>query len=345
MNRSLHGDIVELSEESPRSALAVSHGQLGLMTRSASAGAPGELASAARTAYAGSCLGTLGELFQGPIRWNGELEIAIASLPFPGRSRCTYELGAPNASESETETDGASDGLEGRPKTARAVALWLAQHGLRLPPGRFRFRSDLEVGKGMASSTADIVAALRCVGRVVHRRLRAREIMDVLRPVERSDSVFLREGALYLSERHQVVVRFGRTLGYTAAYLVEPAAVDTEAMRECLLEHYRLSLPAYRAALESFIAGAVQRDPYRVAAAATESARLSQRCLPKRCFVAMRSAMQALGADGLFVAHTGSVVGYLYVRPPAGERRAELETFFAGLGEQVRFARVGWADV
>jgi uncharacterized protein involved in propanediol utilization len=337
MNRLLHDNAVELSEESPRSALALSPGHLEIMGRAAPTGAPAaELAKPAQVAGVGSCLGTLGELFQGPIRWDGELEIAIASLPFSGRSRCRYELGA---------TQGASDGLEGRPKTARAVALLLAQHGLRLPSGRFRFSSDLEVGKGMASSTADIVAAVRCVGTVVGRRFRAREIMDVLRPVERSDSVFLREGALYLSERHEVVVRFGRTLGYTAAYLVEPAAVDTEAMRECLLEHYRRSLPAYRAALESFISGAVQRDPYRVAAAATESARLSQRCLPKRCFVAMRSAMQALGADGLFVAHTGSVVGYLYVRPPPSERCAELEAFFVGLGEQVRFARVGWGDV
>jgi uncharacterized protein involved in propanediol utilization len=281
-------------------------------------------------------VGTLGELFQGPIQWRGAIEIAIASLPFAARSTCRYELGT---------TEGASDGLEGRPKTARAIALLLAQHGLRLPPGRFHFSSELEVGKGMASSTADIVAAVRCVGRVVGRRFRAREIMEVLRPVERSDSVFLREAALYLSERHEVVVRFGRTLGYTAAYLVEPGAVDTEAMRECLLEHYGRSAPAYRSALERFVAGAVHRDPYQVAAAATESARLSQRCLPKRRFVALRSAMGALGADGLFVAHTGSVLGYLYVRPPPEARRTELEAFFASLGESVRFARVGWADV
>lgn len=337
MNRSLHGDVIERSEQSAPSGPVPSPGHLELMSRAAPRVTPPvEGAPAARVAGVGSCLGTLGELFQGPICWGGELEIAIASLPFSGRSRCTYELGA---------VEGASDGLEGRPKTSRAIALLLAQHGLRLPPGRFRFSSDLEVGKGMASSTADIVAALRCVGRVVGRRFRTREIMDVLRPVERSDSVFLREGALYLSQRHQVVVRFGRTLGYTAAYLVEPGAVDTEAVRECLLDHYRRSLPTYRAALEGFIAGAVQRDPFRVAAAATESARLSQRCLPKRCFVAMRSALQALGADGLFVAHTGSVVGYLYARPPSRERRAELEAFFAGFGQQVRFARVGWADV
>jgi uncharacterized protein involved in propanediol utilization len=336
MNRSLHGDVVELSDESAQSGLVLSPAHRKLTGRAARSAPSAELAAAARVAGVGSCPGTLGELFQGPIPWRGELEIAIASLPFAGRSRCRYELGA---------TEGTGDGLEGRPKAARAISLLLAQHGLRLPPGRFRLSSELEVGKGMASSTADIVAAVRCVGRVVGRRFRAREIMDALRPVERSDSVFLREGAIYLSERHEVVVRFGRTLGYTAAYLVEPGAVDTEAMRECLLEHYRRSLPAYRAALERFIASAVQRDPFGVARAATESAQLSQRCVPKRCFVAMRSAMRALGADGLFVAHTGSVVGYLYVRPPPLERRAELEAFFAGLGEPVRFARVGWADV
>jgi hypothetical protein len=78
----------------------------------------------------------------------------------------------------------------------------------------------------MASSTADIVAAIRCVGAVAGRRFRAREVMAVLRQVERSDSVFLREGALYLSERHEVLLRFGRSLSYTAAFAVEPGVVD-----------------------------------------------------------------------------------------------------------------------
>lgn len=337
MSHSLLGDVIGRSHESVRSEGVLSTGHLEVTSRDGPRAVPTpELARAAHRAGVGSCPGTLGELFQGPICWGGDLQIAIASLPFSKRSRCRYELAA---------VQGPSDGLEGRPKTARAIALLLAQHRLRLPPGHFRFRSELEVGKGMASSTADIVAAVRCVGKVVGRRFRAREIMDVLRPVERSDSVFLREGALYLSERHEVVMRFGRSISYTAAYLVEPGSVETEAMRECLLEHYRSSRPAYLGALERFIAAAVQRDPLRVAAAATESACLSQRCLPKRHFVALRSAMKALGADGLFVAHTGSVIGYLYASPPPAEQRAEIEAFFAVLGEQVRFASVGWADV
>ncbi len=285
----------------------------------------------------GWCSGTLGELFQGPMERDGRLEIAIVSLPFGGRARCRYVI-------DENARDPLGDGLEKRPKTARALELLVHQHALRLPAGRWVFESDLEVGKGMASSTADIVAAIRCAGRMSGRRFRARDMMSVLRKVERSDSVFLGEAALYLSERHEVVVRFGRSLSYTAAYMVEPGAVDTEAVRDCLLAHYARHASEYRRLLDGFLAGAARRDPQLVAEAATESARLSQHCLPKRRFAALRSAMRALGADGIFVAHTGSVAGYLYVRPPTPEHRAEIAAFFAGLGESARFDQVGWAD-
>lgn len=285
----------------------------------------------------GWCAGTLGELFQGPMERDGKLEIAIVSLPFGGRSTCRYVLDA-------TSRCPVGDGLESRPKTARALELLAARHSVRLPAGRWVFSSTLEVGKGMASSTADIVAAIRCVARICGRRFKAHDLMNILRDVERSDSVFLGEAALYLSERHEVVVRFGRSLAYTAAYVVEPDVVDTEAVRDCLLAHYQRNVSEYRRLLDGFLSGAARRDPRLVAEAATESARLSQRCLPKRRFVALRSAMRALAADGIFVAHTGSVAGYLYVRPPAAELRAQISAFFAGLGDRVRFDQVGWPD-
>ncbi len=288
-------------------------------------------------AGSGWCSGTLGELFQGPMERDGKLEIAIVSLPFGGRSTCRYVLDA-------TARSPLGDGLENRPKTGRALEWLVAQHALRLPAGRWVFASDLEVGKGMASSTADIVAAIRCAGWIAGRRFRAHDVMSILRKVERSDSVFLGEAALYLSERHEVVVRFGRSLTYTAAYMVEPGVVDTEAMRDCLLAHYARHAPEYRHVLDGFLAAAVRRDARLVAEAATQSARLSQRCLPKRRFAALHSAMRVLRADGIFVAHTGSVAGYLYVRPPTPEHRAEIAAFFAALGESACFDQVGWFD-
>ncbi|MFD0431621.1 hypothetical protein ACFQ60_43720 [Streptomyces zhihengii] len=46
------------------------------------------------------------------------------------------------------------------------MRLFLERTGRTLPPGRLSAHSDLTVGVGMASSTADIVAALRCLFRV-----------------------------------------------------------------------------------------------------------------------------------------------------------------------------------
>jgi uncharacterized protein involved in propanediol utilization len=96
--------------------------------------------------------------------------------------------------------------------------------------------------------------------------------------------------------------------------------------------------------LAHFVAAASLGDRSATAAAATESALLSQRCFPKRTLPALRSAMNALGADGIFVAHTGSVCGYLYLQPPAAARRGELARFFTKLGLSVQFERVGWHD-
>ncbi|MEY4576370.1 MAG: hypothetical protein RL701_1073 [Pseudomonadota bacterium] len=296
-----------------------------------------ELKPGERVAGVGRCQGTLGELFQGPIVWGTELEIAIVSLPFSRSVTCEYVLD-PWARAAPAE------GLDGKQKTAKALELLLASHGLTLPPGRWRFSSQLEVGKGMASSTADIVAAMRCVASLTGHQFQTPDVMNILRQVERSDSVFLDEAALYLSERHEIVARFGSSLNFTAAYMVEHAVIDTEAMRDCLRAHYQRCAGEYRWALDKFLAAAARKDPYQVAEVATESSKLSQRCLPKRRFAAMRSAMRALAADGIFVAHTGSVVGYLYVRPPSQAQRAEICGFFESLGESVHFDRVGWTD-
>lgn len=170
------------------------------------------------------------------------------------------------------------------------------------------------------------------------------EIMNVLRRVERSDSVFIDEAVLYLSERQEVITRFGRKLSYAAAFVVEPEVIETEATRDRLCAHYERCANEYRRVLSDFVAAASLGDRSATAAAATESALLSQRCFPKRTVPALRSAMNALGADGIFVAHTGSICGYLFLQPPAAAQRSELTRFFTKLGLRVQFERVGWHD-
>ncbi|MFH8369731.1 hypothetical protein [Streptomyces sp. NPDC018031] len=281
--------------------------------------------------FAGVCHGTLGELFQGPLRPDARPDIALVSFPVDRHSWVYFTPG-----------DGPPDPLPAGEKAATAARLFLDHFGLTLPPGRWSAHTDLRVGVGMASSTADIVATLRCLFRVFAMPYDPDVVIAVLSAIERADSVFLDEFVLYLSGRHRVVRRLGTDIGFHTAFVTEPGTVDTAAVTPLLLRHYRRRAEEYQRCLTDLLKGFSSGDPAAVARAATTSAVLSQEVLPKRSFEAVLAHREDIGADGVFVAHTGSLVGYLFSRRPAPAVRDELSAFFHSLGHQCSFAQGGY---
>lgn len=283
--------------------------------------------------HSGVCHGTLGELLQGPVQEAGEAQIGLISLPIRRYSWMHFLPGEDGDAERE---------LAGKRRCLRAIELYLARSGRRLPAGRWRHDSELPEGKGMASSTADVVATLRCLDAIFGARTPTEVVCDILREIERSDSVFLDRYALYLSGRQAVVRPFEFMPRYHVCYIDEGGAVDTERSGPALLSYYRGRADAYAANLRSAIAAFERRDAAAIAHCATASALLAQGVLPKRSFEAMLAQRARLGADGIVVAHTGSVIGYLYVDAPDPARMGELSAFFLGLGHQCRFLRAGF---
>ncbi|MFI6642746.1 hypothetical protein [Streptomyces sp. NPDC050504] len=286
----------------------------------------------ART-VSGVCHGTLGELYQGPLDARDRPEIAIVSFPVDRHSWVyfTPDAGAPTG----TENLGA--------KAAKAARLFLDHYGLEPPPGRWNTYSDLDVGVGMASSTADIVATLRCLFRVFSLPYDSRVVIGVLSAIERADSVFLQEYALYLSGRHRVVHRLGTGIAFHTAFVAEPGTVDTAGVTPQLLRQYRRCAAEYERCLTDLLKGFAGGDPAAVARASTVSATLSQEVLPKQTFDAVLARREEFGADGVFVAHTGSLVGLLFARRPAPAVKGEVSAFFHSLGHQCSFAQGGYA--
>ncbi|MDJ1137056.1 hypothetical protein [Streptomyces iconiensis] len=289
--------------------------------------------------FSGTCHGTLGELFQGPLTYQGSPHIALVSLPV---DRHTWHHFTPYTGEPPPHA-AASRG-QPRPhgeKSARAADLFLKRYGLTLPPGEWSHHSELDVGVGMASSTADVVAVLRCLRQVLGLPYDQRVLVETLAEIERADSVFLDEFALYLSDLHHVVRGLGTSLRFHTAYVTGPEPVDTEAVTGTLLRHYARRPAAYIDCLNTLLKGFSARDPHTVARAATTSAVLAQEALPKAEFEAVYAARESFAADGVFVAHTGSVLGYLYARRPSPALKSELSAFFRTLGHQCSFAHGG----
>ncbi|CAL9355712.1 hypothetical protein SUDANB21_00564 [Streptomyces sp. enrichment culture] len=279
----------------------------------------------------GVCHGTLGELYQGPLRAGADPDIAVVSFPVDRHSWVHF---TPDASPTNPLPLGR--------KSATAARLFLRRFGLTLPPGRWDAHSDLEVGVGMASSTADVVATLRCLFRLFALPYDTDVVLGVLAAIERADSVFLDEFALHLSGRHRVVRRLGTQIGFHTAYITEPGTVDTAAVTDLLLAHYRRHGEDYERCLTDLLKGFASGDPAAVARAATASATLSQRVLPKASFDSMLAERERFGADGVFVAHTGCLIGYLFPHRLGADLKSELSAYFHSLGHQCSFAQGGY---
>src|SRR6476660_171848 len=98
----------------------------------------------------GSCNGTFGELVQGTI---GESPFLI-TLPIPGLRSEAIFIPDPTASEIKA--------VDSKVKAMKAGKSLFQQFGLK-GGGLLDIRSNIPIGKGMASSSADIVAALKAI--------------------------------------------------------------------------------------------------------------------------------------------------------------------------------------
>lgn len=280
--------------------------------------------------HSGVCNGTLGELLQTPILCKESLEIAIISLPIQRFSWCYYTLGA----DGNDTVD-----FENRLKCKRAVASYLRRNDLALPSGSWTFSSELERGRGMASSTADMVATIRCLDSIFSRQSGSEEIAELLRPIERSDSVFLSSYALYLSGLQRPVRILNSNTSFHAFYIDEGESVDTESTTPALISHYRDSFETYQQTLAEMLDAFDTGNLGAIAKCATRSAVLGQTVVPKRTLPALLDNQEALGADGIVVAHTGSLIGYLFAQKPNPTHAGALSAFFRKLGYQCRYEK------
>jgi uncharacterized protein involved in propanediol utilization len=286
-----------------------------------------------RPVHSGVCHGTLGELLQGPFVRDGQTHISIISLPIRRYSWAHFTPG--DAGDLDRE-------FVAKPKSRRAIEIYLAIHERTLPCGRWSYDSELVEGKGMASSTADIVATIRCLDSILGIRSAHELIAAILKDIERSDSVYLESHALYLSGRQEVVHRFDTEPRFHVCYIDEGGSVDTENAGGVLLDHYQRHLPDYLANLDRALDAFARRDLAAIGQASTTSAALAQVALPKRSFDIMLANRQRYGADGIVVAHTGSLIGYLLIDKPTTAAIGGLSSFFRGLGYQCRFVETGF---
>lgn len=221
-------------------------------------------------------------------------------------------------------------------KSERARRLTLAHLGMEGTPVFVRLTSDISVGKGMASSTADISAVAQATALACGRPLTPEEIGAVAIAIEPSDATFYPGIVQFDYRKGRLLSRLGRCPAAQILIYDCGGEVDTLSFnaRKNLVDLQKENEAEIGRAMELFLAGLAEKDLAKIGRAATMSAFANQKLLYKEALPAFYEAGERAGGLGVIAAHSGTVLGLLL--PPEADGAAvsrELDAALRGAAD------------
>lgn len=196
-------------------------------------------------------------------------------------------------------------------KAAEAVKAFIKGFGLTGAGVKIELKSDLPVGKGMASSTADIAASLTAASEAFGFELGFDEIARLALAVEPTDGVFLPGIAAFDHHQGRISEVLGGAPALGIVILDFGGSVDSLSYASHRIKYNKEQSARLEESFELVKQGIARGDLEAVGAGSTISARVNQSYLYKPALEGVISYAKTVGAYGVNVAHSGSVIGVL----------------------------------
>ncbi len=198
------------------------------------------------------------------------------------------------------------------PKAAAALRAALAHLGRTEAGARLELSSPIPRSKGLGSSSADIAATVAAAGLALGTELPPEAIARIALSVEPSDGVMFPGIALFDHIAGRVFESLGPPPPMEIIALDFGGTVDTvrfNAVDRGAL--WRSIQDEVNEALRLVKLGIKEQDPGAVGRGATISARASQAVMPKPKLAAVMEFAETVGAVGVNVGHSGTIIGVL----------------------------------
>ncbi len=247
------------------------------------------------------CPGSCGELIQGWIK-GGEKLISYGINCY---SHVTIEEGSGDKSNIPVKAY----------QMLKKVFRYYGVPQKELASVKLNISSEIPKGKGMASSTADLAATALAAATLLGKDISESQIGALCVDIEPTDSTLFSQMTLYDPLQGGFEQSYGAYPKGKVLLLEGKQVIDTIAFRRGKNNRGSLLLrqaPELNKALQMVKEGVLKGDLGKIAAGATISAIANQPLLYKAQLEQLLELSLGLGARGINVAHSGSVVGILH---------------------------------
>jgi L-threonine kinase len=253
--------------------------------------------------------GTCGEFAQGPLPDGEEFHVTC-----PINKSATVDV------EVRAADDFVVTGLQPHQKKLELALRGTAEHlDLGTVAIQVRWWSDLDVGKGMGSSTADVLSGIRALANAVGEKLTPETEGALATHVESSDGTMY-PGIAAVNQKTGLALR--RWPWYPEFVIVMLVPNDTVLTEAIDFERKKEQAREYETLLGEFDASIESRSIESFAAASTRAVEMNAPFVPNAYANNLTPRLGELGALGMNVGHTGTVCGLLYPNTREGRERA-----------------------
>ena len=261
----------------------------------------------------GMANGTFGELLQGSLQ--KDTDHFLVTLPIRKFSRVVF---TPDMS-SKVVTVTPGHKTKSRDFVQKLIDCCQFDFG-----GHLSIESELPEGKGMASSSADLIAAARAVESSLDRPIPMNLILTFMRAIEPTDGVMYPEFVTFFHRRVELGCRLGAPSPLKIVAIDEGGQIDTIDYNRRNYLFTERECAEYAELLKTLESAILRDDLAELGRVTTRSSILNQERSPKRYLDRIIGIGKKVRALGVVVTHSGPCLGLIFPDAPAYQRQIGL---------------------
>lgn len=247
----------------------------------------------------GTANGTFGELLQG-VHADNDLDFLV-TFPIDQGSRVTLRPDSSNV-------------LKVVPcfkQKSVQLAACLLEHFDLPSGGTLTIESDLPVGKGLASSSADLLATARAIESCYEIKIPVSFLQSLMAKIEPTDGVMYPEVVSFYHRKVELHQIFGFIPRLTVVAIDEGGEVDTIEYNNCRIPYTSAEKLEYIRLLECLKQAVQMKDVQTIGQVATRSTMMNQSRNKKHSLQYLLELSREHDALGVVNAHSGTFIGLL----------------------------------